>query len=300
MKTLPVVLLSVAASVAASSILVFAVRPVSRAAEVASSESSDEVTRLSRSISEELAEMQRAVAELRSELAMSRGGESRLPLGEIDAAVARALEGEAARAGNSPAKDAASPAAPKPFDPEAAFASLQDANLGEDERDALWKKIAEEGGLDQVLALFEARAAERPDDASAQYDLGAACLQKLLSVPDGMEKGVWANKADKAFDKTLALDDHHWEARYSKAIGLSFWPPMFGKQAEAIKHFEVLVAQQAGAPAQGEFVQTHIVLGNLYLQQGQAEKALAAWQNGLAQFPGNATLAQKIASLQSN
>jgi len=75
---------------------------------------------------------------------------------------------------------------------------------------------------------------------------------------------------------------------------------MFGKQAEAIHQFEVLVDQQAGQPAKGDFVQTHLVLGNLYLQQGQKDKALAVWQNGLAQFPGNAALMQQIASLEAH
>jgi tetratricopeptide (TPR) repeat protein len=297
MKSQNLVVLSVVASAATSFLLVTLLHRAPAVTAAASSAESDELARLSKTIAEQQAETARAIAELRSELALSRAGEARLPLGEIDAAVARALEGAAAKSAPAPKTESA-PATPAAFDAKAAFASLNDPSLSRADRDALWKKIAEQGELDAVVAMFEKRAADRPDDPAAQYDLGQACIQKLLTLPDGMAKGTWANKADKAFDDTLALDDHHWAARFSKAISLSFWPPMFGKQAEAIHQFEVLVDQQAGQTGKGDFVQTHLVLGNLYLQQGEKEKALAAWQNGLAQFPGNAALMQKIASLQ--
>ena len=66
-------------------------------------------------------------------------------------------------------------------------------------------------------------------------------------------KSRQANKADQAFDAALAVDEKHWDARFTKATALSFWPPIFGKQAESVRQFEILIDQQesAGRTAQG-------------------------------------------------
>ncbi len=102
-------------------------------------------------------------------------------------------------------------------------------------------------------------------------------------------------KADEAFDAALARDDHHWDARFSKAVSPSFWPPLFGKQAEAIEHFETLMGQQEALPQQGpKHAQTYLLLGNLYQQQGNNDKALATWNDGTQLFPDNHELAARV------
>jgi tetratricopeptide (TPR) repeat protein len=91
-----------------------------------------------------------------------------------------------------------------------------------------------------------------------------------------------------------------WDARFAKAVSLSFWPPLLGKQNEAIKNFEVLVEQQAGQPQKPEYAQTYWALGNMYTQSGDKAKALATWQQGLALYPGNAQLEAQIANAQGH
>ena len=79
-------------------------------------------------------------------------------------------------------------------------------------------------------------------------------------------------------------------------MSLSFWPPVFGKQTEAIKHFEILVAQQANQPTRAGYAETHVLLGNLYQQIGDKQKAISTWKTGLGLFPDNPELAQQIAN----
>jgi len=122
----------------------------------------------------------------------------------------------------------------------------------------------------------------------------------VFKAGNGPEAGIWATKADKAFDAALAVDDHCWDARFSKAVSLSFWPPVFGKQGEAIKNFEVLTEQQASQPSDPKFAQTWLLLGNMYQQTGRMDQALATWQKGLALFPGNEALQAQIASAQGH
>ncbi len=177
---------------------------------------------------------------------------------------------------------------------------LLDPSLTREEKMAKWKAINAAGALDEVVAMFEEFAKEHPGSAGAQVDLGGAYLQKVFKAGNGPEAGVWATKADKAFDAALGIDDHSWDARFSKAVSLSFWPPVFGKQTEAIKNFEVLAEQQAQQPSDPKYAQTWLLLGNLYQQLGKSDQALATWQKGLAAFPENASLLQQIANAQGH
>lgn len=219
----------------------------------------------------------------------------------LDGAVARFFAAQHAAGSPDQLASHAAPAAP-----EKRFADAKSAVLelvaagGFDEQQALWKEIREAGLLDEVVAEYEARAESDPKNPELKVDLGQAYLQKIFEAGQGPEAGKWAMKADKAFDGALALDANHWEARFTKATSLSFWPPLFGKQGEAIHHFEILVEQQAGQASQPQFVQTHLALGNLYQQSGQLEKAKAAWQQGLALFPGDAELAKKLEMASGN
>ena len=173
-------------------------------------------------------------------------------------------------------------------------------DLTDEERQALWAAAHESGQAEELLAWFEARAKDNPTDADAQSDLGNALLQSLFVVPEGPLKGQLAMRADAAFDSALAIDDHHWEARFSKAVSLSFWPAVLGKQQEAINHFETLVSQQAGQAAHDGFASTHLLLGNMYEQVGQTEQAMAAWQAGAGLFPDDTGLAEQIAAHQQD
>ncbi|MBI5433118.1 MAG: tetratricopeptide repeat protein [Planctomycetes bacterium] len=212
----------------------------------------------------------------------------------LDGAVARFFAAQHAAGGSNEVAAQVAPSPAKRFvDAKSAVLELVAAG-GFDEQQGLWKEIREAGLLDQVVAEYEARAESDPKNPELKVDLGQAYLQKIFEAGQGPEAGKWAMKADKAFDGALALDTNHWEARFTKATSLSFWPPLFGKQGEAIHHFEILVEQQAGQASQSQFVQTHLALGNLYQQSGQLEKAKAAWQQGLALFPGDAELAKKL------
>ena len=160
-------------------------------------------------------------------------------------------------------------------------------------RQAIWNEIREAGLLDRAIEEFENRARESPRDPDRKSELGLAYLQKVFGVND-LEKGAWAAKADRAFDEALAINPAHWEARFQKAISLSYWPPIMGKQPEAIRQFETLLSNQEALPARPEFAQTYIFLGNLYHQKGERDKAAETWRKGAGLFPQNRELAQKI------
>jgi tetratricopeptide (TPR) repeat protein len=171
---------------------------------------------------------------------------------------------------------------------------LEAPNLDEQGRQEIWNRIRESGKLDEAIALLEARAEEFSNDPDAQVDVASAYVQKIFEVGEGPEAGLWATKADRSLDRALELDDHHWNARFSKAIGLSFWPPIFGKQREAISHFNTLIQQQESGPVESRHSQSYLLLGNLYAQSGDIKEAEAVWKKGLGLFPDDLDLQSKL------
>ncbi len=224
-------------------------------------------------------------------------GSTRVEAGDdqIERAVARWMEQNGMRgAGGAPAVAAAVEVSPEKRLADA-LAALENPELTDTERQKIWAEIAKAGLVDQLLAQFEELAKLAPNDPDAQVELGSAYLQRLFQATPGPEQGQWAGKADKAFDAALALDANHWEARFSKAVSLSFWPPIFGKQKEAVTHFETLLSQQSQSSAKDpRFAQTHLLLGNLYQQSGNAAKASETWTAGLALYPDNASLKERL------
>lgn len=294
MKPIALLTTSTALAVAAS----LAVQLIPRPADSGSSTSAVAPDADREALRSMAREIERLDAELRAvrELASSAPLAARSPEIDLDALVREAvrteLDAAGAHAALSGTTGPARAAAPAP-DASDLLAELSAPGLGQQESQAIWRRASEAGLTNALVELLEQRAAERPSDPKAQLQVGNAYLQKLFEVSDGPERGLWATRADQAFDRALELDPRHWEARFTKAVSLSFWPPLFGKQAEAIRHFEVLVEQQKSLPLAPQHAQTYELLGNLYQQSGKAERALEIWRAGAALFPQVESLASK-------
>jgi len=192
-------------------------------------------------------------------------------------------------------KRVANAAATKPSpDFETAVKRLRTEDLSWEQRSALWASLSEPEQR-RLVARFEEIAKANPFNADTQVELANAYLNMSQVATDAAEKGELATKADKVFDKALEIDDHHWQARFTKAVSLTFWPDFLGRKPEAIKNFEILMQQQESAPARDEHAQTYLYLGNLYAQQGKDADAKKVWARGLKRFPTNKLLQDKLA-----
>lgn len=161
----------------------------------------------------------------------------------------------------------------------------------------LWDAAKQAGKADELLAMFEARAQADPQNPDVQTELGNAYLQRLQQVGGNSAKvGMLAMKADKSFDRALALDEGHLDARLSKAVALSFWPPVMGKQAQAVQQFELLIAKQNAVPQSPKHKTAYLLLGNMHMQMGAMDKARATWTQGLERFPGDEELMRQLES----
>lgn len=231
---------------------------------------------------------QRASAPTPAPVGIARS-EASLTRGDVEAIVAAALQQQGA-GGKGAAETVV---AEVPFTVDAAFRELN-AGDWDDRANAIWAAARKAGKQKELLAAFEAAAKAAPNDAAAQFQYGQACIQSLLGTQDFMEQGVLSQLADKAFDQALAIDERHWDARYSKAVSYTFWPDFLGKKKEAITHLRTLIEQQESSRPEPKHVEAYLTLGNVLAQQGKDDEARKIWERGIGRFPDDARLKEKL------
>ncbi len=180
---------------------------------------------------------------------------------------------------------------------ETLLATIRDGKIPEGGVFALFLKAKELGVLDQALAEMEKYAAAHADDPDAQVELATAYIQKLMSVPEGMERGAWSMKSITSCEAALKLNPEHWGAQFIKGMNLSQWPAFLGKQPEAIRTFEKLIEQQERSAPDPKYAQTYFQLGTTYRAAGNLEKARSAFARGLELYPDNKQIKDQIEML---
>ena len=160
-----------------------------------------------------------------------------------------------------------------------------------------WKQLRDAGKLDRAILELERLTADDPRNAQYPAALGQAYLKKCATIQDLREQGILAMQADKVFDTALSLDPSNWEARFTKAVALSYWPPALNKGEEVIQHFQTLIQQQEAQTPQPEFADTYLWLGDQYQKAGRNDDARAVWQHGAVLFPADEKLRTKLTSV---
>jgi tetratricopeptide (TPR) repeat protein len=203
---------------------------------------------------------------------------------EVEAIVSRAME-ELVKRGEA--------SQPDPGAITAALQRLLDTSLTDADRSAIWEQLAKAGMLDALVTEFERRALAAPQDSTAQTDLGFAYHQKMRFSGGGPEAGKWGKMGSDAYAKAIELDATNWPARFAQAQ--HFYDA--GMQGDALVHLNVLREQQKTRRAEERHAAAFILLGNLYLEQGNAAEAKKVWQEGMSLFPSNERLRELFLTL---
>ena len=175
--------------------------------------------------------------------------------------------------------------------------TLVSPNASYPQKQQAWKQLADSGKLDSAIAELEQRAANNPQAAEYPATLGQAYLQKCSTIQDVREQGILAMKADQVFDAALNIDPSNWDARFTKAVAMSYWPTQMNKGTEVMQHFSTLIDQQEARAPQPQFAQSYLWLGKEYEKYGYNDDAKAIWQRGAALFPNDAALKEKLSAL---
>jgi tetratricopeptide (TPR) repeat protein len=194
-------------------------------------------------------------------------------------------------------------AAPKPDDStnaaiRKAVDDLLSAKNGLDKHN-LFQSLVKSGQIDAVIAELQQRAAANTTDPEIPTTLGEAILNKVRDIHDKdpgdyNQMGILAMQADQSFNSALKLDPQNWEAQFVKNSSMTYWPANPDVDNQVVANLSKLIDQQATMTPSPQFAQTYVVLGNEYQKIGQPDKALATWQVGLQQFPGDPTLQKKV------
>lgn len=163
------------------------------------------------------------------------------------------------------------------------------------QKQATWKQLRDAGKLDLAIRELEQGTAANPGVADYPAALGQAYLKKCATIQDLREQGILAMQADKLFDAALELDPANWEARFTKAVALSYWPPTMNKGEEVIQHFQTLIQQQETQAPQPHFAASYVRLGEQYQKSGRNDYARMVWERGGALFPNDEGLQSKLA-----
>lgn len=166
-----------------------------------------------------------------------------------------------------------------------------DGDATADEQAQFWAMLREKPQiLGDLMKQLEKAVAANPGDVEARMRLSKAYIEKLLTVPDGPEKGAWSTKAMEQYKKILDIDPNHWGARYRLAFNYSQWPDFLNKRPDAIREFETLKKIQEGQTQEPHFAQTYFQLRQLYLKDGRTADANAVLDEGLRRFPDDEEL----------
>jgi tetratricopeptide (TPR) repeat protein len=165
-----------------------------------------------------------------------------------------------------------------------------------EEKQAVWKRLKETGKLDQAIGELEQRLAGNPQAPEVSAALGQAYMKKCAQIQDVREQALLAMKADQTLEAALNLDPSNWEARFTKTVGMSYWPAELNKGKEVIQEFSKLIEQQESQAPQPHFARSYAWLGEQYRKAGYSDYAAQVWQRGAALFPSDAELRAKLAA----
>jgi hypothetical protein len=165
-----------------------------------------------------------------------------------------------------------------------------------EQKQAVWKRLKETGKLDQAIGELEQRLASNPQVPELSAALGQAYMKKCAQIQDVREQALLAMKADQTLEAALNLDPSNWEARFTKTVGMSYWPAELNKGQEVIQEFSKLIELQESQPPQPHFARSYAWLGEQYRKAGHPDYAAQVWQRGAALFPSDAELRAKLAA----
>jgi tetratricopeptide (TPR) repeat protein len=163
-----------------------------------------------------------------------------------------------------------------------------DLRAGNDYRMAVIKA----GQYDRGLDFFKQLVAQHPSAANARLNYGFQYVDKIPAA-GSITQVILANNALTEFSKSLELKPT-WIGYYTRGNSYLFWPKIFGRTKLGIADLEEALKLQKAGPKRPYYVRVYVALGDGYFKNDEPEKATAIWKEGLAQFPADTSLKQRL------
>jgi tetratricopeptide (TPR) repeat protein len=201
---------------------------------------------------------------------------------------------------------AASPAADTEFRQAMAALQLNDFDTGlhylelaiADEPDNLRyaseyrQAIIRHKEFDRSIEFFAKLQADHPASANLHLNSGFAYVDKI-PIAGSITQVILANNALGEFSKAVDLQSS-WLAYYTRGASYLFWPKIFNKAPLGVADLEQALSLQKGGPRRSYYLRAYVALGDGYCKMEEMDKARAAWQEGLRQFPDSSQLKDRL------
>lgn len=151
--------------------------------------------------------------------------------------------------------------------------------------------------FDRSIEFFGKLLANHPKSANLHLNYGFAYVDKI-PVAGSITQVILANTALGEFSQAVDLDPS-WLAYYTRGASYLFWPKIFNKAPLGVADLEKALAMQKSGPKRAYYVRAYVALGDGYCKMEEMDKARAAWQEGVRQFPDNSHLKERL-SLQGD
>ena len=169
-------------------------------------------------------------------------------------------------------------------------AKPDDLRAGNDYRMALIKA----GQYDRGLDFFEQLVAAHPSASNARLNYGFQYVDKIPAA-GSITQVILANNALTEFSKSLEIKPS-WIGYYTRGNSYLFWPRIFGRTKLGIADLEEALKIQKAEPKRNHHARVYVALGDGHFKMDDLQKATAVWKEGLAQFPDNPGLKQRLSS----
>lgn len=186
-------------------------------------------------------------------------------------------------------------AAQPPADPLAKFeaaltAAPDDLRAGNDYRMA----VIEAKQYDRAIGFFQKLVTEHPSAANAHLNFGFEYVDKIPAA-GAITQVILANNALGEFSKSIDLKPS-WIGYYTRGNSYLFWPRIFNRTQLGINDLQAALKIQQAEQKKPYFARVYVALGDGFWKIDDLAQATATWKAGLAQFPGHAALAARLAA----
>lgn len=153
-------------------------------------------------------------------------------------------------------------------------------------------------GLDACLRTLEERLQDDPNDAELWYTHGRALGLRASFEPPGIERDKYGDAIKRSFRRALELNPQYWQVHYTLASSWRFWPIAEGRLVESIEEAEKALQIMKTSPKEEHNFRAYVLLGDLYIQNGQKQRAAEILREGVKCFPEQKELRAMLRRLQ--
>jgi tetratricopeptide (TPR) repeat protein len=146
--------------------------------------------------------------------------------------------------------------------------------------------------FDRSIEFFAKLLADHPASANLHLNYGFAYVDKI-PIAGSITQVILANTALGEFSRAVDLQSS-WLAYYTRGASYLFWPKIFNKAPLGVADLEKALAMQQSGPKRPYYVRAYVALGDGYCKMEEMDKARAAWQEGLRQFPDSSQLKDRL------